>query len=50
LLEHGHDQADAVQALLAARGFVEAQTRPDLAGLPRCPGAAWRAVTQVLHR
>jgi release factor glutamine methyltransferase len=41
LLEHGHDQAGAVQALLGARGFVEAQTREDLAGLPRCTGAAW---------
>ncbi len=43
LLEHGHDQAEAVQALLTARGFVEAQTRVDLAGLPRCTGAAWPA-------
>ncbi len=42
LLEHGHDQADAVQALLTTRGFVEAQTRRDLSGLPRCTGAAWR--------
>jgi release factor glutamine methyltransferase len=41
LLEHGHDQAGAVQALLSARGFVEAQTRADLAGLPRCTGAVW---------
>jgi release factor glutamine methyltransferase len=41
LLEHGHDQSDAVQAMLTARGFVEAQTRLDLAGLPRCTGAAW---------
>jgi release factor glutamine methyltransferase len=43
LLEHGHDQADAVQRLLAARGFASAQTRLDLAGLPRCTGAAWPA-------
>ena len=42
LLEHGHDQADAVRAMLANQGFVEAQTRLDLAGLPRCTGAAWR--------
>jgi release factor glutamine methyltransferase len=41
LLEHGHDQAGAVQALLAARGFVEAQSRQDLAGLPRFTGAVW---------
>ncbi len=44
LLEHGHDQADAVRTLLAARGFARAQTRPDLAGLPRCTGAVWHPV------
>ncbi len=44
LLEHGHDQADAVQALLTARGFVGGETRADLAGQPRCTGAAWRRV------
>ncbi|MEN9418749.1 MAG: protein-(glutamine-N5) methyltransferase, release factor-specific, partial [Pseudomonadota bacterium] len=38
LLEHGHAQADAVQALLAAHGFSDIRTRPDLAGLPRCTG------------
>ncbi len=42
LLEHGHDQADAVQALLQASGFEAAETRVDLAGLPRCSGARWR--------
>jgi release factor glutamine methyltransferase len=41
LLEHGHDQAVAVQALLLAAGFEQAQTRTDLAGLPRCTGARW---------
>jgi release factor glutamine methyltransferase len=41
LLEHGHDQAPAVQALLLAHGFEAPQTRPDLAGLPRCTGARW---------
>ena len=39
LLEHGHDQADAVQALLRAHGFGHPQTRCDLAGMPRCTGA-----------
>ncbi len=39
LLEHGFDQADAVQALLRAQGFVSVQTRRDLAGQPRCSGA-----------
>ncbi|WP_295638909.1 peptide chain release factor N(5)-glutamine methyltransferase [uncultured Methylibium sp.] len=38
LLEHGHDQAPAVQALLADAGFGEVRTRRDLAGLPRCTG------------
>ncbi|MBL8339971.1 MAG: peptide chain release factor N(5)-glutamine methyltransferase [Rubrivivax sp.] len=38
LLEHGFDQAEAVRALLAQAGFEAAQTRPDLAGLPRCTG------------
>lgn len=41
LLEHGHDQARAVQALLADAGFDRPQTRNDLAGLPRCTGACW---------
>ena len=41
LLEHGFDQADAVQALLAAGGFREVATRVDLAGLPRCTGGRW---------
>lgn len=41
LLEHGHDQAGAVQALLRERGFGAPETRLDLAGLPRCTGAAW---------
>ena len=42
LLEHGHDQADAVQALLRGCGFGPPQTRHDLAGLPRCTGAPWQ--------
>ncbi|MEQ1683721.1 MAG: peptide chain release factor N(5)-glutamine methyltransferase [Burkholderiaceae bacterium] len=39
LLEHGFDQADAVQALLREQGFAGIQTRRDLAGQPRCSGA-----------
>ena len=39
LLEHGHDQADAVQALLARHGFEQVQRRRDLAGHWRCSGA-----------
>lgn len=41
LLEHGYDQAEAVQALLHARGFGVVQTRQDLAGTPRCSGGQW---------
>jgi release factor glutamine methyltransferase len=39
LLEHGWDQAGAVQALLHAQGFEQVQTRNDLAGIGRCSGA-----------
>jgi len=38
LVEHGFDQADAVQALLRAHGFASVETRADLAGQPRCSG------------
>jgi release factor glutamine methyltransferase len=38
LLEHGHDQAERVRALLAARGFTAIQSRRDLAGIERCSG------------
>jgi len=38
LLEHGYDQADAVQALLTAAGFSQVSTRRDLGGQPRCTG------------
>ena len=38
LLEHGHDQAAAVCALLQAAGFTQVQSRPDLAGIARCSG------------
>ena len=41
LLEHGYDQADAVRTLLAQRGFVQVQSRPDLAGIERCSGGQW---------
>lgn len=39
LLEHGFEQATAVQDLLRAQGFAAAQTRLDLGGRPRCTGA-----------
>jgi release factor glutamine methyltransferase len=38
LLEHGHDQGEAVRALLAAAGLVSVFTERDLAGLPRVSG------------
>lgn len=40
LLEHGHDQAEAVQALFTqAGGWQAVQSRCDLAGIARCTGA-----------
>ena len=39
LLEHGHDQAQAVANLLQAQGFHTVTTRHDMAGRPRCTGA-----------
>jgi release factor glutamine methyltransferase len=38
LLEHGHDQANALRQRLVATGFVQVQTLRDLAGLDRCTG------------
>lgn len=38
LLEHGFDQAEAVRALLTQAGFVQVQSRTDLAGHVRCSG------------
>ncbi|RYF07207.1 MAG: peptide chain release factor N(5)-glutamine methyltransferase [Comamonadaceae bacterium] len=39
LLEHGWDQAAAVQQLLRDAGMVDVQSRADLAGIDRCTGA-----------
>jgi release factor glutamine methyltransferase len=41
LLEHGHDQAVAVCALLQAAGFEQVSSRDDLAGIARCSGGQW---------
>ena len=41
LLEHGYDQARQVRKLLDQRGFVQVQSRLDLAGLERCSGGRW---------
>jgi release factor glutamine methyltransferase len=39
LLEHGHDQADAVGKLFRDHGFAAPETRDDLAGHARCSAA-----------
>ncbi len=44
LLEHGYDQAHAVQTLLSNQGFVNVQSRHDLAGILRCSGGQWPTV------
>ena len=41
LLEHGYDQAAAVRQLLQVNGFVDVQSRQDLAGIERCSGGRW---------
>lgn len=41
LLEHGHDQAEAVRELLSTRGFEAVTSRQDLAGIARCSGGRW---------
>jgi release factor glutamine methyltransferase len=41
LLEHGYDQAEAVRQLLQVKGFVDVQSRQDLAGIERCSGGRW---------
>lgn len=41
LLEHGWDQAEAVRALFTQAGWLQVQSRHDLAGLDRCTGAQW---------
>ncbi len=49
-LEHGHDQAAAVQALLRSAGLVAVQTLPDLAGIARLTvGQAPALACQGLH-
>jgi release factor glutamine methyltransferase len=41
LLEHGHDQAMAVQNLLQGAGYGPVDQRLDLAGHARCSGGQW---------
>lgn len=44
LLEHGHDQAPAVQDMLGNAGFTQVQSHADLAGIWRCSGGRWSTV------
>ncbi len=39
LLEHGYDQAEAVRELFRQTGWLNVQSRRDLAGIERCTGA-----------
>ncbi len=41
LLEHGHDQAQAVRDGLRQVGFESVSSRCDLAGIERCSGGRW---------
>ena len=43
LLEHGWDQAQAVQQLLRESGFGQVQSRRDLAGVDRCTGGCFES-------
>jgi release factor glutamine methyltransferase len=42
LFEHGFDQQPAVLELLEKRGFLQTQSRLDLAGIARCSGGWWQ--------
>lgn len=44
LLEHGWDQAEAVQQLLRDAGFVQVHSRQDLAAIDRCTGGQIPAI------
>ena len=43
LLEHGFAQGDAVREMLCHAGFVDVETRRDLAGNERATGGRWHA-------
>jgi release factor glutamine methyltransferase len=49
VFEHGHDQADAVQALLRHHGFEGVESRRDLAGMARGTGGRWPASDALRH-
>lgn len=41
VLEHGYDQSGRVCELLAEQGFIQVQSRQDIAGINRCSGGQW---------
>ena len=43
LVEHGFEQAVAVQQLFEAAGFTAIETRQDLGGMDRVTGGRWHA-------
>ena len=47
MLEHGYNQADAVQQRLSAHGFQAVETRHDLGGNPRVTLGQWSASKPV---
>lgn len=47
LLEHGYDQAAAVRALFAARGFTAVESRRDLGGHQRITLGRWNGETHA---
>jgi len=47
LLEHGHDQADEVRALLQAARYQQVQSRKDLGGIERCTGGRHAGVAAL---
>ena len=44
LVEHGYDQAQDVAQLFEYNGFIQIQSRCDLAGITRCTGGVWQKV------
>ncbi len=48
LVEHGHDQADAVHSMLREQGLRQVTTRKDLAGQPRCTAGQWAASCKTM--
>lgn len=49
LLEHGHDQAEAVRTLLTAQGFSQVESRKDIADIERCSGGQWAGTTKAAN-